>query len=71
MFIYQNVTENCPVFFWKFQKKVFVNRSSGHGTMQINLEHEIEAMEIKYDGRQSKELEEKHHLQERGPEALL
>ena len=43
----------------------------GHGTMQINLEHEIEAMEIKYDGRQSKELEEKNHLQERGPEALL
>ena len=53
----------------------------GHGTMQINLELEIEAMEIEYDdchtyvhfvdGRQSKELEEKHHLQERGPEALL
>ena len=53
----------------------------GHGTMQINLELEIEAMEIKYDdchtyvhfvdGRRSKELEEKHHLQERGPEALL
>ena len=43
----------------------------GDGTMQINLELEIEAMEIKYDGRQSKELEEKHHLQERGPEALL
>ena len=43
----------------------------GHGTMQINLELEIEAMEIKHDWRQSKELEEKQYLQERGPEALL
>ena len=53
----------------------------GHGKTQINLELENEDMQIKYDdchtyvhfvdGRQSKELEEKHHLQERGPEALL
>ena len=49
--------------------------------MQINLELENEAMEIKYDdfhtyvhlvdGWQNKKLEEKHNLQERGPEALL